>query len=230
MARKRQNSRSDFSAPSAMLLATEIAARRICDFRSPSARMSAVAAETRRSKNAPRTQRDVQCTHVAKPLSIRRERAVVMGGEDGGFGGVSPLSLRHFISPVDLQPLIRAALSSLKSDLQRHLADEQSALSTTVTSLVDGLVVKFRADPKMQAFVDEHVGQAIGTLIETNHALIGDLVASSLSPQKISDRDLVAQIEDRIGDDLQYIRLNGAIVGGVVGALIMAAKFMLMGF
>ena len=55
-------------------------------------------------------------------------------------------------------------------------------------------------------------------------------LTSSLSPQKISDRELVAQIEDRIGDDLQYIRLNGAIVGGAVGALIMAAKFMLIGF
>lgn len=134
------------------------------------------------------------------------------------------------LDKIDLQPLIRAALGSLKSDLRHHLADEQSALSTTVASLVDGLVGKFRSDPKMQSFVDEHVGQMIGTLIETNHTLIGDMVASSLSPQKISDRELVAQIEDRIGNDLQYIRLNGAIVGSVVGALIMAIKFMILGF
>ena len=46
MVRKRQKSRSDRSAPSAMLLATEIAARRICDLRSPSERMLAVTDET----------------------------------------------------------------------------------------------------------------------------------------------------------------------------------------
>jgi len=27
---------------------------------------------------------------------------------------------------------------------------------------------------------------------------------ASLSPEKLSDRDLVAQIEDRVGNDLQY--------------------------
>jgi uncharacterized membrane-anchored protein YjiN (DUF445 family) len=31
---------------------------------------------------------------------------------------------------------------------------------------------------------------------------------------------LVAQIEDRVGGDLQFIRLNGALVGGLIGVLL----------
>lgn len=34
---------------------------------------------------------------------------------------------------------------------------------------------------------------------------------------KLSDDDLVAQIEEKVGADLQYIRLNEAVVGSMVG-------------
>jgi len=34
---------------------------------------------------------------------------------------------------------------------------------------------------------------------------------------------LVAQIEERVGADLQFIRLNGAVVGGLVGLAIALA-------
>ena len=50
------------------------------------------------------------------------------------------------------------------------------------------------------------------------------MVAGSLS--KLSDDDLVAQIEEKVGADLQYIRLNGALVGGAVGMIIAAIKHM----
>ena len=31
---------------------------------------------------------------------------------------------------------------------------------------------------------------------------------------------LVQQIEDRVGADLQFVRLNGAVVGGLIGLLL----------
>lgn len=47
------------------------------------------------------------------------------------------------------------------------------------------------------------------------------------SLDKLSNLDLVAQIEDKVGDDLQYIRLNGAIVGGLVGAIITTVRVLI---
>jgi len=129
----------------------------------------------------------------------------------------------------DLEPLIRTAISEVKVVIERGLADDQSSLSQAIAAMVDGFIEKLRTDPTVQAYIDHHMRDAMSKLVDTNHALIGDMVGNSLSPQKISDRALVAQIEDRIGSDLQYIRLNGAIVGGVVGALIMAAKLTFLG-
>ena len=133
------------------------------------------------------------------------------------------------VGKADLEPLIRLAIAEMKTVIARGLADDHSGLAQTIAAMVEGLIKRLRSDPALQDQVDRHVREAISTLVDTNHTLIGDMVASSLSPQKISDRALVAQIEDRIGDDLQYIRLNGAIVGGVVGALIMAARLAFLG-
>jgi uncharacterized membrane-anchored protein YjiN (DUF445 family) len=42
--------------------------------------------------------------------------------------------------------------------------------------------------------------------------------------EKLDDEQLVRQIEEKAGDDLQFIRVNGAIVGGLVGAAIYLLK------
>jgi len=36
----------------------------------------------------------------------------------------------------------------------------------------------------------------------------------------------VAQIEERVGADLQFIRLNGAVVGGLVGVVLALAHWL----
>ncbi len=51
--------------------------------------------------------------------------------------------------------------------------------------------------------------------LERNHAEIGATVLENL--QRFSDADLVKLIESRAGEDLQMIRINGAVVGGLAG-------------
>ncbi|HOD42201.1 MAG: hypothetical protein BWY32_02591 [bacterium ADurb.Bin243] len=62
----------------------------------------------------------------------------------------------------------------------------------------------------------------ISVFINENHSQIGDIVRSNIDG--VNDDELVSQIEEKVGDDLQYIRLNGAIVGGLVGLLIYIFK------
>lgn len=51
-----------------------------------------------------------------------------------------------------------------------------------------------------------------------NHSIIGKLVRRYL--ESLDHKKLVSQIESKIGNDLQYIRINGALVGSIVGVLI----------
>ena len=60
----------------------------------------------------------------------------------------------------------------------------------------------------------------VADLAERNHEVIGQMVSTSLSPERLPDRELVREIEAKVGDDLQFIRLNGAAVGFLIGIAI----------
>ncbi len=60
--------------------------------------------------------------------------------------------------------------------------------------------------------------------IGQHHHQIGVTVRENL--ESLTDDQLVEQIESRVGADLQFIRLNGAVVGGLVGVLLALAHLM----
>lgn len=83
-------------------------------------------------------------------------------------------------------------------------------------SLVDQGVAAFRQNASQQEFVSDMIRQALLSLIESHHDKIGALVRDRLS--QLSDADLVSFVETKIGSDLQYIRMNGSVIGGLAGA------------
>lgn len=73
----------------------------------------------------------------------------------------------------------------------------------------------FKSDHEMQHWLETRIKQAIFDLVEKEHYLIGTVVHEVLST--FTDEDFNRFIEDKAGDDLQWIRINGCVVGAVVG-------------
>ena len=73
----------------------------------------------------------------------------------------------------------------------------------------------FTQNLQTQIWLEVSIKQAVYRLIENEHQLIGTIVKSVFNT--FSDDDLNQFIEDKAGDDLQWIRINGCVVGGVVG-------------
>ena len=63
-------------------------------------------------------------------------------------------------------------------------------------------------------------------LVDKYHHEVGNVVRENLL--KLNDQELVMQIKEKVGDDLQYIRLNGAVVGGLVGILIAVVRLVIL--
>ncbi len=66
--------------------------------------------------------------------------------------------------------------------------------------------------------VDERVKLILEKQIGLHHKAIGRMVHEGLDP--LTDDKLVELIEDKAGNDLQMIRINGSVVGGLAGMLI----------
>jgi uncharacterized membrane-anchored protein YjiN (DUF445 family) len=128
------------------------------------------------------------------------------------------------IDGADLGEMLRRALRWLGDTLEKEFHEPGSAFDDLMRRAVRERLDHFRADGAAQAKVDRWVTNAALELLEKRHEMIGQMVRGSLD--KLSDLDLVGQIEEKVGPDLQYIRLNGAIVGGLAGAALAAIKLL----
>ena len=73
----------------------------------------------------------------------------------------------------------------------------------------------FRTNSDLQDWLEHRIKEAVHRLIEREHHIIGKAVRQVL--EALTNDDLSRFIEDKAGDDLQWIRINGSIVGGLVG-------------
>ncbi|MGJ7922524.1 DUF445 domain-containing protein [Neobacillus sp. LXY-4] len=63
--------------------------------------------------------------------------------------------------------------------------------------------------------IDNWIQEQITVLVENNHSKIGDLVQENLD--KLDNETLIDMMENKIGKDLQWIRVNGAVCGFIIG-------------
>lgn len=85
-----------------------------------------------------------------------------------------------------------------------------------------------QTDPLMMDKINNFIKNDVLSVLINNKKMIGDLISSTV---KSWDTNEVAQkLELEIGSDLQYIRINGTLVGGLVGLLIYAVESVLHGF
>ncbi|WP_050183059.1 DUF445 domain-containing protein [Domibacillus robiginosus] len=67
---------------------------------------------------------------------------------------------------------------------------------------------------RMEAWIQHQIGM----LVEENHSKIGKLVEENLN--KLDNETLVNMMENHIGKDLQWIRVNGAVCGFFIGLVL----------
>jgi uncharacterized membrane-anchored protein YjiN (DUF445 family) len=125
---------------------------------------------------------------------------------------------RRLVENAELDDLIRRVLSKFRGTVEEQLARDDSDINQAILRFVEGRVAELRDDPVLRARFDRWIRETAIELVEKRHRVIGEMVRGSLA--KLDDRTLIEQIEGKVGDDLQYIRLNGAVVGGVVGLLL----------
>jgi uncharacterized membrane-anchored protein YjiN (DUF445 family) len=128
------------------------------------------------------------------------------------------------ISGTDLREILQRALGRLSDTIEKEFQKPGSDFNNLMRRTFHDRLDMFCADLPAQEKVDRWVTDFALELMEKRHEMIGQMVRGSL--EKLSDLDLVGQIEEKVGQDLQYIRLNGAIVGGLAGAVLAIMKLL----
>ncbi|MGH7805963.1 MAG: DUF445 family protein, partial [Candidatus Binatia bacterium] len=129
------------------------------------------------------------------------------------------------VESLESGPAMRAMLGGFRRQLEEDLDNRDSALAQLVERQIRERIPALLAEPEWRDRFDRWVRDLAADLAERHHHEIGRTVRENL--EKLDDDALVEQIESKVGADLQYIRLNGAVVGGLIGVAIAAVRLWL---
>ncbi|MFD0768893.1 DUF445 domain-containing protein [Bacillus sp. CGMCC 1.60114] len=81
---------------------------------------------------------------------------------------------------------------------------------------------KIKEDAATVQRMEDWLQKQIVNVVESNHSKIGKLVQENLD--KLDDKTLIEMIENNVGKDLQWIRVNGAVCGFMIGLVLEGLK------
>ncbi len=126
-------------------------------------------------------------------------------------------------------PEVRAWMNDLwiniKSALVEASNDPESELRVRFEEVLVSGGERLKADPELQAKVDKWVAGAVSYVADQSKGEVADLIASTV--EKWDPEETGKLIELQVGRDLQFIRINGTVVGGVAGLVIHAIAHLL---
>jgi uncharacterized membrane-anchored protein YjiN (DUF445 family) len=118
--------------------------------------------------------------------------------------------------------LVRSYLESVWSELRARISadarDEQGLIRDAFARGLIALGQRTVQDDRMRATVDGWIERAVMHLVVPHREELGGFVAGVVA--RWDSRTFVSKLELQVGKDLQYIRINGTLVGGLAGLLI----------
>lgn len=131
-----------------------------------------------------------------------------------------------FANKKEVQDYISGIWEEIKTAITHDLVQkEESSIKKGIANMIQGFGKGIQNDQQMMDKINNFVKNDLLSVLINNKKMIGDLISSTV---KGWDTDEVSKkLELEIGSDLQYIRINGTLVGGLVGLLIYAAEFVM---
>ncbi|MER5377378.1 DUF445 domain-containing protein [Streptomyces sp. NPDC002553] len=120
----------------------------------------------------------------------------------------------------EVQDLIASAWTAVRSMIVAAAEDERSELRLRVRASLLSLGSRMAHEPKVQEKVDSWVEGAAVHVVTTYRREITSLITDTVASWDAEHT--TRKIEAHIGRDLQFIRINGTVVGSLAGLVIYA--------
>jgi uncharacterized membrane-anchored protein YjiN (DUF445 family) len=108
--------------------------------------------------------------------------------------------------------------NSLRRTLRASLVDPEGAVRLRLLAEVSSFADRLLADERLRARLDSVASDAAVYAVERYGAEVTTVITHTI--ERWDGREAARRIELHVGRDLQFIRINGTIVGGLVGVLI----------
>ncbi|GAB2553610.1 DUF445 domain-containing protein [Kribbella endophytica] len=129
---------------------------------------------------------------------------------------------RRMLDHPDLAPSLTAVWDAVRTALIGAIADPTSPLQTRAVQAIKDLGARLQTDDPLRAKVDARATEAVAYVVRTYGSEIVSVISDTI--ERWDGREASARIELHVGRDLQFIRINGTVVGALVGLIIHTAS------
>ena len=129
---------------------------------------------------------------------------------------------------LDQPQLVASGVSlwnALRRSLQSSLADPEGAVRRRLRDELTSFARRLIDEPPLRARLDGLAAAAAVFAVERYGAEVTAVITHTV--QRWDGREAARRIELHVGRDLQFIRINGTLVGGLVGVLIHTASVLI---
>jgi uncharacterized membrane-anchored protein YjiN (DUF445 family) len=134
-------------------------------------------------------------------------------------------SRRHLVHSRAFDTLALHFAQTLRERLAARINADPDAVATPIAALIHDLATRLRADAAARAALDARIAALAAQVIGDMRPMLGGYVADVIAgwePEELIDR-----FEAELGPDLQYIRVNGAVLGALIGGVLFAIDALL---
>ena len=117
-----------------------------------------------------------------------------------------------------VQQFIQHSWLSLQNWSASDAAKSDSMLMQQVLKMMNQMLIQGAAQPEVLRRFDAQISLWVREAVGQYKSKVADYVAEKV--KSWDSQELVQKLELSVGKDLQYIRINGTLVGGLVGLLI----------
>jgi uncharacterized membrane-anchored protein YjiN (DUF445 family) len=111
-----------------------------------------------------------------------------------------------------------AVWDALRTATLGALDDADGPLRRRGVSALSGFGQRLLDEPELRERVDGHAADAVGFVVNTYGHEIAKVISTTVD--RWDGKEAAERIELHVGRDLQFIRINGTIVGGLAGLAI----------
>jgi uncharacterized membrane-anchored protein YjiN (DUF445 family) len=125
---------------------------------------------------------------------------------------------QEIVQRLNLENQAQNLWETLKTEILRDFEKQDSQIHKYIHQSLDNLAEKLFHDQKLQDNIDNWIRDKILQIALQNQNWISEHISQTV--RNWNQGDLSDKLELAIGKDLQYIRINGTLVGGTVGLIL----------
>jgi uncharacterized membrane-anchored protein YjiN (DUF445 family) len=127
----------------------------------------------------------------------------------------------HAITKWEPQDQINGILEQFQQKAIDFVA-EPAFLNDYLLPFIHDNLSALKNNPEKVDIIDTWIKAKLSSFVDKNHSKIGKLVKENLD--RLDDKTLINMVETNVGKDLQWIRVNGAVCGFLIGLILVGLR------